>query len=89
MLESMIKVLLKIIKNKKFTKFAAIVTLLILAFIVSNSESSLVQTVVYLTQYNIVRLVLLIVASLLLSANIQLGLLFVIFVAVLMNIPKS
>ena len=88
MLESMIKVLLKIVKNKKFTKFAAIFTLLILAFIVSNSESSLVQTVVYLTQYNIVRLVLLIVASLLLSVNIQLGLLFVIFVAVLMNIPK-
>lgn len=88
MLESMIKVLLKVVKNKKFTKFAAIFTLLILAFIVSNSDSSLVQTVVYLTQYNIVRLVLLLVASLLLSANIQLGLLFVIFVAVLMNIPK-
>ena len=84
----MIKVLLKIVKNKKFTKFTAIFTLLILAFMVSNSESSLVQTIVYLTQYNIVRLVLLIIASLLLSVNIQLGLLFVIFLAVLINIPK-
>ena len=88
MLESMFKVLLKIIKNKKFTKFAAIVTLLFLAFVISNSDSSFVQTIVYITQYNLVRLILLIIASFLLSINIQLGLLFVIFVAVLINIPK-
>tara|TARA_B100000123_G_scaffold259853_1_gene225725 strand:- start:3 stop:791 length:789 start_codon:yes stop_codon:yes gene_type:complete len=88
MLESMIKVLLKIIKNKKFTKFAAIITLLIMAFMVSNSESSLVQTIVYITQYNLVRVILLIIATFLLSVNIQLGLLFVIFVAVIINIPK-
>ncbi len=84
----MFKVLLKIIKNKKFTKFVAIVTLLILAFVISNSDSSFVQTLVYMTQYSLVRLILLIMASFLLSINIQIGLLFVIFVAVLINIPK-
>ena len=88
MLESMIKVLLKIIKNKKFTKFSAIVTLLVMSFMVSNTDSSLVQTIVYITEYNLVRLILLIIATFLLSVNIQLGLLFVIFVAVLVNIPK-
>ena len=89
MLESMFKVLLKIIKNKKFTKFMAVITLLVITFMLSNTESSLVQTVVYLSKYSIVRILLLLVASFLLCNNIQLGLLFIISIGIVMNIPYN
>lgn len=85
----MFKIILKIVKNKKFTKFISIVTLLVLAFIISNSESSVVQTMVYLISFTLVRILLLFVATFLLCNNLELGLLFSIFVAVLINIPYS
>ena len=89
MLESMFKILLKIVKNKKFTKFISIVILLILAFMISNSESSIVQTIVYLTTFTIVRILLLVITSFLLCHNFELGLLFTILVAVVINIPYT
>lgn len=85
----MFKIILKIVKNKKFTKFMSIVTLLVLAFIISNSESSVVQTMVYLISFTLVRILLLFVATFLLCNNLELGLLFSIFVAVVINIPYS
>ena len=78
MLESMFKVLLKIVKNKKFTKFVAVITLLVITFMLSNTESSLVQTVVYLSKCSLIKILLLLTASFLLCNNIQLGLLFII-----------
>ena len=67
MLESMFKVLLKIVKNKKFTKFVAVITLLVITFMLSNTESSLVQTVVYLSKCSLIKILLLLTASFLLS----------------------
>jgi hypothetical protein len=87
MLESMFKVLLKIIKNKKFTKFSAVVALMIMSFMVCSSNTSLVQTIVYIINLNFVKLLSVFLATFLLSVNIQLGLLFVMFVVVVMNIP--
>lgn len=85
----MFKVLLKIIKNKKFTKFVAVITLLIITFMLSNTESSLVQTLVYLSKYSLVRILLLLIASFLLCNNIQLGLLFIILIGIVMNISYN
>ena len=87
MLESMFKVLLKIIKNKKFTKFAAIVSLLVMSFLVCSSETSLVQTIVYVMNMTFMKLFMVFIATFLLAINVQLGLLFVMFVVVVINIP--
>ena len=86
MLDSIFKILCKILKNRKFTKFIAVFTLLILVFIVSNTESSLVKTIVYFCKYNIVKFILMIIATLLVCINLELGLMFIILVSVVLGI---
>ena len=87
MLEDIFKVILKVIKNKKFTQFSNIITLLIVVFMLSNAESSLVQTIIFLFQFSLVKVGILLIASFLLCHNIQLGLLFIVLIGVIMNIP--
>ena len=58
-----------------------------MSFLVCSSETSLVQTIVYIMNMTFIKLFMVFVATFLLSVNIQLGLLFVMFVVVVINIP--
>ena len=89
MLEPIFKVLSNVLKNKKFTNFFAFFTLLFISFIVTNEKSNFVQTLVYLTTYQIIRLILVLCISLLICFNLQLGLLFLISLSILINIPLT
>tara|TARA_B100000795_G_C22781048_1_gene432314 strand:- start:750 stop:1523 length:774 start_codon:yes stop_codon:yes gene_type:complete len=87
MLKKIIKVLLKILKNKNFTIFFALFTLLIISFIVTNQESSITQSLLYIISFQIVRFIIIVVLTFIIYINLELGLLCLIIFSVLLNIP--
>ena len=87
MLESTYKIFIKILKNKKFTKFMAVIFLLIMVFMVSNSNNNLVQTLVYFSRYSLVKFLFLVLVTMIISINFELGLLLVILFSILLNLP--
>lgn len=89
MFENAIKVCNKILKNKYFTKFVALFTLLFITFAVSNPNNILIQTLVYLLNFKLLWLATIIKSILIASVNMELGLLYIINIVVLSSIPLN
>ncbi len=89
MFENTIKVCNKILKNKNFTKFVALFTLLFITFALSNPKNILIQTLVYLLNFKLLWLTTIIKSILIASVNMELGLLYIINIVVLSSIPLN
>lgn len=89
MFENTIKVCNKILKNKQFTKFIALFTLLFISFALSNPNNILIQTLVYLLNFKLLWLATIVKSILIASVNMELGLLYIIMIVVLSSIPLN
>merc|ERR1712166_1430853 len=69
------------------TIFFALFTLLIISFIVTNQESSITQSLLYIISFQIVRFIIIVVLTFIIYINLELGLLCLIIFSVLLNIP--
>ena len=87
MLKHILKVFQKILKNKNFTNFFSLFTLLLISFIVTNQNSLIVQSLLYLSSYQIVRFLIILGLTFVIYFNFELGLLGLIIFSVLISIP--
>ena len=86
MLNNILKLYTKIIKNKKFTYFYALFALFFISFIVSNPENNFTQVIAFLFSFQIVKMLAILKILILSYYNPPLGLLNLIIVSIILSI---
>ncbi len=86
MLNNILKLYTKIIKNKKFTYFYALFSLFFISFIVSNPENNFTQVIAFLFSFEIVKMLVILKILIIAYHNPPLGLLNVIIVSMILSI---
>lgn len=86
MLNNILKLYTKIIKNKKFTYFYALFSLFFISFIVSNPENNFTQVIAFLFSFEIVKMLVILKILIIAYHNPPLGLLNVIIVSIILSI---
>ena len=86
MLNNILKLYTKIIKNKKFTYFYALFALFFISFIVSNPENNFTQVIAFLFSFPFVKMLAVLKILVIAYHNPPLGLLNVIIVAMILSI---
>ena len=86
MLNNILKLYTKIIKNKKFTYFYALFSLFFISFIVSNPENNFTQVIAFLFSFEIVKMLVILKILVISYHNPPLALLNVIIFSMILNI---
>ncbi len=86
MLNNILKLYTKIIKNKKFTYFYALFSLFFISFIVSNPENNFTQVIAFLFSFEIVKMLVILKILIIAFHNPPLGLLNIIIVSMILSI---
>jgi hypothetical protein len=86
MLSNIFKIYIKVIKNKKFTYYFALCTLLFITFILSNPENEFVQGLRFLLDFQIMKLLILLKIIVISYYNLPLGMLNILAFSILYTI---
>lgn len=82
------KLIKRILNNKKFVNFSIILILFFITFILTNTRSKFIQTLIILTKLCSIKILLLLFILFTSYYNFSLGLLYLISIIILMNIPS-
>jgi hypothetical protein len=86
MLSNIFKIYIKVIKNKKFTYYFALCTLLFITFILSNPHNEFVQGLRFLLDFQIMKLLVLLKIIVISYYNLPLGMLNILAFSILYTI---
>ena len=89
MLSNIFKIYIKVIKNKKFTYYFALCTLLFITFILSNPENEFVQGLRFLLDFQIMKFLVLLKIVVVSYFNLPLGMLNVLAFSILYTIDTK
>lgn len=89
MLSNIFKIYIKVIKNKKFTYYFALCTLLFITFILSNPNNEFVQGLRFLLDFQIMKLLILLKIIVISYYNLPLGMLNVLAFSILYTIDTK
>jgi hypothetical protein len=89
MFSDIFKIYIKVIKNKKFTYYFAIFSLLFITFILSNQDNEFVQGLRFILDFEITKLLVLLKIIIVSYYNLPLGMLIIVAFSVLYTIDTS